>query len=86
MKVAYSAYQEFLGQNLDDRLQPLPDRSSYNYKYAAKQTIDSLGLRNLLRTGKVLLIRKEYEISYQELRSLKGGEDGSGCHWSTRRC
>ena len=84
MKVAHSVYQEFLGQNLDDSLQPLPDQCSYNYKYVTKRTVDSLGLRTLLRTGKVLLVRKEHEISYQELQSLKGGEGESGCHWPTK--
>ena len=67
LDTAHRVYYKCWGKNLDELLRPVPECN--DFKYIAKEQIHSLGIRDLNYRADVLLVRKEYEDAYEELRS-----------------
>ena len=61
---------------MEDIFQAVPGRG--DYRYLTTQKIHDLGLRTLFYEANVLLVRKEFEISYEELEKYKAGPYESG--------
>lgn len=64
-------YHQFWAKhNFDQVLQPVPGRG--DFKHLTKRQIDSLSVGEHLRYGaSTLLVRNEYEVAYEVLRSYK---------------
>ena len=69
-------YRKVWGHKLDDIFQAVPGQG--DYKHLSTQKIHDLGLRALFYEANVLLVRKEFEISYEELEKYKAGPYESG--------
>ncbi|KAH9025841.1 hypothetical protein EDB85DRAFT_2149459 [Lactarius pseudohatsudake] len=65
LKAAYSMYHVFLGKDLNEILQVVPDNG--HLQYLPRAQVISLGLR-YLRCPLVLLVREVYKVTYERLK------------------
>ncbi|KAH8982416.1 hypothetical protein EDB92DRAFT_124476 [Lactarius akahatsu] len=76
LEAANLVYYQFLGKDINNSLQPVPGYE--NIKYMTKEQLCSLGLGSLGYNEVVLLVRKEYEYAYGQLRSYEGDPKTKG--------
>jgi hypothetical protein len=69
LEAAHLVYYRFWGRNLNDILQPVPNYDGF--KSLTEEQVDSLKLEYLLYKEAVLLVRKEFEDSYEPFKSYK---------------
>ncbi|KAH9066407.1 hypothetical protein EDB87DRAFT_716591 [Lactarius vividus] len=75
-EAAHLVYYTFWGKDLDKLLQPVPECG--NFRYLTEEQIHKLGVRGPLGYSEVvLLVRKEYEDVYSELRSYQSKPEES---------
>ncbi|KAH9030107.1 hypothetical protein EDB85DRAFT_1453637 [Lactarius pseudohatsudake] len=77
LEAAHLVYYQFWGQDVNNSLQPVP--GCENIQYMTEEQICNLGLRRSLGYDEVvLLVRKEYEYAYGQLRSYEGDTKTKG--------
>ncbi|KAH9048878.1 hypothetical protein EDB84DRAFT_1556546 [Lactarius hengduanensis] len=69
LEAAHILYYQVWGENIETLLQHVPDHGEI--QYLKKGQIDSLGLAALLYNESALLIRKEYKVIHDDLRSYE---------------
>ncbi|KAH9071569.1 hypothetical protein EDB83DRAFT_257774 [Lactarius deliciosus] len=77
LEAAYLVYYQFWGKDVNNSLRPVS--GCENIKYMTEEQICDLGFRRCLGYDEVvLLVRKEYEYAYGQLRSYEGDSKTKG--------